>query len=77
MVTAKLKYNGDGTYTVLFVQDDRQVLLNKGIINIKACLDSDGNYGIVSTDPQSVAFEEMVARINEWDMIIKDANIVL
>lgn len=71
---AKLKYNGDGTYTALFVQDDRQILLNRGIINIKACSDNDGSYGTVTINGnhQSVPFEE-----NEWDIIIKDPNIIL
>ena len=76
MNEVKLKYNGDGTYTVLFVQGDRQVLFNKGIINIKACLDNDGYYGTVSKDPDLVAFEEKIAHIDKWDAIIEDANII-
>lgn len=76
MATVKLKHNGDGTYTVLFTQDDKQILFSKGIINIKACSDDRGEYGIMSNDPNSVALKEMIAHIDKWDAIIEDANII-
>ena len=76
MATAKLKYNGDGTYTVVFTQDNKHILFPKGIINIKACSDNKGEYGIMSNDPNSIAFKEMTADIDEWDVIIEDANII-
>ena len=75
MAKVKLKYNGGGTYTAVITQGNKTTLFPKSIINIKACLDDNEEYGIVSTDPNSVLFEEKIAHIDKWDVIIEDANI--
>ena len=74
MATVKLKYNGGGTYTAALTQGNNTVLFPKSVINIKACLDDNEEYGMVSNDPNSI--EEKVAHIDKWDVIIEDANII-
>lgn len=76
MATVKLKHNGDGTYTAVITQGNKITLFPKSVINIKACLDDNGEYGIVSKDPNSILFEEKIAHIDKWDVIIEDANII-
>lgn len=76
MAMVKLKYNGGGTYTAVITQGNKRTLFPKSIINIKACLDDNGEYGIVSNDPNSILFEEKIAHIDKWDAIIEDANII-
>lgn len=79
MAKVKLKYNGGGTYTAVITQGNKTTLFPKSIINIKACLDDNGEYGeygIMSNDPNSILFEEKIAHIDKWDVIIEDANII-
>ena len=76
MAKVKLKYNGGGTYTAVITQGNKKVLFPKSVINIKACSDDKGEYGIMSNDPNSILFEEKIAHIDKWDVIIEDANII-
>lgn len=61
----RFKYNGDNTYTILATQGDRQILFKKAKLNIKAYMDNDGNYGVMTNDP-----DYDIAHIDEWDGII-------